>query len=383
MQDNVNQNMFDKAFVNASWVDMKEMLDKDIPVEVKPVNKTIVVLSTLLLLALMTIGYMFHIQSSSTPTAELTKERYIYKNIYINNPQHSDSKSITNQKTISKEYKQFNLSTTQTHSFDIENHEIKVSNFDPIIFQDNQSIIDDNNIAIQNLPILEAIDYSLVNESFGKIEFNQNPVNESKENINPNKVKYNLGLLSFISSNSNFSGYGFTTGVHLPLTKKIGIQTGLAVNFVSRNYLMFPFLPKNISNLKNYSPLDEEETYYDGLRSFKQIYLPVNLSYAITNVFSINSGFKFRYTYSQELDNLLETRASKTISNSQTVENTFFNNSNIGLSLGVNYQVSRNVNFILDSEWGMNSIINQSQFKQPNSNKYDLNLINLTTSISF
>ena len=47
MQDNADQHMFDKKFVNASWTDMKEMLDKDIPVVYTPMNKIIVALSSL------------------------------------------------------------------------------------------------------------------------------------------------------------------------------------------------------------------------------------------------------------------------------------------------------------------------------------------------
>jgi hypothetical protein len=382
MQDNANQHMFDKKFVNASWIDMKLMLDKDIPVVSTPINKVIVVLSTLLFISLFTIGYLVYNQTSNIPTAELTKEHYIYKNIYLN-----QDKDI-----LKTEYSKqtFEFTTPSLHN-KLSNFsgEASEKNYSASIVNNSHSLIDNQNAIAQNyllnkLPNLDQIITSLKPIDTNEIKLSENLAHKNSNNLNQkSKVKYNLGLLSFVSSNSNFSGYGFTTGVHLPISKRVGIQTGLAVNFVTRNFLVFPFFGKTTDNFKSLSPLDQEETYYDGLKSFKQIYLPVNLNYAISNALSINSGVKFRYTYSQEIDNILETRASKTISKSETVENAFFSNSNIGLSLGVNYQVNKNLNFILDSEWGMNSLINKDQFKNPSNDRYDLNLINLTTSISF
>ncbi len=382
MQDNANQHMFDKKFVNASWIDMKEMLDKNIPVATTPMNKVIVALSALLLISLITIGFLIYNQTSNIPTAELTKEHYIYQTIYLNQEKVNYKTDYTNQTFEFKGASSQKDLSNNSNLISEKKYNNSIIN-SPISFLDNQQVIAQNYL-INELPNLDQIITSLKPNGSDEIKLTENPKYENSKTFNQNsKVKYNLGLLSFMSSNSNFSGYGFTTGVHLPLSKRVGIQTGLAVNFVTRNFLIFPFFGKNTDNFKSLSPLDKEATYYDGLKSFKQIYLPVNLNYAISNVLSINSGVKFRYTYSQELDNILETRASKTISKSETVENAFFSNSNIGLSLGVNYQVNKNLNFILDSEWGMNSLINKDQFKHPTNDKYDLNLINLTTSISF
>lgn len=382
MQDNGNQNMFDKKFVDASWVDMKTLLDRDIPVPATPINKTIIALSTLLFISTITIAYLIYLQSVNIPTAELTKEHYIYKNIYLNENDNHKGLSFSSKVNIYSSVP-FSKSISSQNILDSK-HNLKDSDTENVILFSNNSNNTLKNKLINKLPQLNQLDLSLLNPISNTVninsEKNQNPTENS---INKNSIKYNLGLLSFVSSNTNFSGYGFTTGVHLPITKKIGIQTGLAVNFVSRDFLVLPFLPRNKQSLKSYSPLDEEETFYNGLKSFKQIYLPVNLSYSISNVFSINSGFKFRYTYSQDIDNVLESRASRSIPKNETVENAFFNNSNIGVSFGINYKVNKSLNLILDSEWGMNSLINKDQFKHPSSNPYDLNLINLTTRVSF
>jgi len=375
MQDSVNQHNFDKNFVNASWADMKQLLDNDIPVANKPVNKTVIGLASLLLFSIIIIGALIIKQNSVIPTVEATKEHYIYKTVYINQSHIKQDNDL-----IKTSFQLENKSVEGAN-----NSIIKVNHFYHNATKTNSLY---NNFEsqvnyINSLPELKSIVPSLSHKSekpeLSKSNFSTN----IKDSYSDKNIEYNLGLLSFISSNSNFSGYGFTTGVHLPISSKIGIQTGFAINFITRDFFVFPFLPKSSNNFKSISSLDNEETYYNGLKSFKQIYLPVNLSFEISNNFSVNSGVKFRYTYSQEIDALLESRASRNIPKSTTVENTFFSNSNIGLSFGFNYKVNPKLNLILDSEWGMSSLINKDQFKNPTNINYDLNLINLTTSFSF
>ena len=60
-----------------------------------------------------------------------------------------------------------------------------------------------------------------------------------------------------------------------------------------------------------------------------------------------------------------------------------FNNANIGISAGLSYDVNNNFSILIDSEWGLGSIINRAQLTNPNDVNYNLNLVNLTTNCKF
>ena len=385
MLDKRNQYNFDKKFVNSSWKEMKQMLDNDIPVPNNSSDKLVALLACLLVISSIAIAYLLYNKHSYIPATELIKEKIIYKNIYLDSPLSFDnSKATQSSLTLNNSENQFYYveSPISENKEKLDHVLIEHDMYNTALDKKNDHDFEHH---ISSLPRLD-LKQSFLKSDLKDINPGENIAIQKEVKEKKNKIGYSVGLLKFVSNNFDYSGYGFTSGINIPISKKLGLQTGLAINFVSREYFIFPILDKNNapSYTKAYADLNNESTYYDGLKSFKQIYVPLNISYKLNNALSVSSGVKLRYTYSEEIDNILKTRASKRIAKSETVANAFFNNTYVGLNAGISYKVNDRLNFMVDSEWGVTSIINQERFvRNPSSNNYDLNLINLTTNISF
>lgn len=385
MLDNQTQHSFDKSFVNASWKDLKQILDEDMPVTKSPNNHIIIILSILLFLSLSSIGYLLFEQTQEIPLTELIKEKIIYKEVIVEKVIEKPVDKLMNYGNLNHQYSTtYNTSNAKSPLDNkvLTNHQDLI-NIEPMstIVKNNENSI----LSIKEVAQLNSTKVALIASDNHFI-----PNSSVTETFTPKlndeilKVNYSLGLLTFISNNLDYSGYGFSSGIQIPLSKKFGLQTGFSINFVSRDFLFFPFFEQsNVNQSAGTADLNKERTYYDGLESFKQIFLPLNLNYNINKMLSFNSGLKFRYTYSKNINTLLKSRASKTLSKSKTVESTFFNHTNIGLTAGFTYKVNDKLNFIFDSEWGVRSLIKKNEFSNPSTINYDLNLINLTTNITF
>ncbi|MBT8234002.1 MAG: outer membrane beta-barrel protein [Saprospiraceae bacterium] len=382
MLDKETQHIFNKTFINNSWKSMKGRLDAEIPVAASKINKTILSLSALLFIFALSTGYLLFNKFNSTPIAQLTKETISYQKVYVEVPTIVEKEVIKYITPSAQQNIFYNTAGNQKKFFakPLEENDLN----------SNVTQLNSKSIQPQNLNDLSSINN--INQNEVETEENYLHIPFKVNNIEPlinkttsaRKLSYNIGLLSFVSHNLDYTGYGFTTGIKIPLSRKIGMSTGLAINFASRDFFIYPFIGKNQPNqLKGLSNLEDEATYYDGLKSFNQIYVPLDIHYNVSNLFSVSTGMKLRYTYNEDVDRLLKSRASKKISKTQTVENAFFNQTNIGFSAGITYKYNHRINFILDTEWGLSSIINKNQFYNPSTTKYDLNLINLTTNLTF
>ncbi|NNE15603.1 MAG: outer membrane beta-barrel protein [Saprospiraceae bacterium] len=382
MLDKETQHIFNKTFINNSWKSMKGRLDAEIPVAASKINKTILSLSALLFIFALSTGYLLFNKFNSTPIAQLTKETISYQKVYVEVPTIVEKEVIKYITPSAQQNIFYNAAGNQKKFFakPLEENDLN----------SNVTQLNSKSIQPQNLNDLSSINN--INQNEVETEENYLHIPFKVNNIEPlinkttsaRKLSYNIGLLSFVSHNLDYTGYGFTTGIKIPLSRKIGMSTGLAINFASRDFFIYPFIGKNQPNqLKGLSNLEDEATYYDGLKSFNQIYVPLDIHYNVSNLFSVSTGMKLRYTYNEDVDRLLKSRASKKISKTQTVENAFFNQTNIGFSAGITYKYNHRINFILDTEWGLSSIINKNQFYNPSTTKYDLNLINLTTNLTF
>ncbi len=400
MLDKRSKQDITKSFVHNSWKDMSGLLDKDLPVPPSQRNILATVLATLLLISVLAIGFLSYHLNDQIPTAELTKEKIIYKHIYLHHDLGAQPYYSLVQNTVNKVYSDENLqSFIADQSDNLYSRNILLSNsaFKPNSNEEGvQKLIDSKNIFENGNRIHFLSDNNRIEnlESLSsEIDLNnrlipQPTISKPHSVTSKRKAKYNLSLLTFATNNLDFTGYGLGSGIEIPLGKRLGITTGLAVNFVSRDHIIFPFFEKDNESeiFKSVADIDlkNQETFYSGLRSFKQIYLPLGISYQVNNFLALNSGVKFRYTYSENIDKTLLNKANRKLPSYASAENVFFNNTNIGLSAGISYKLSNNLSFNLDSEWGLSSLINRNNLNYPSDKrKYDLNLINLSTNFTF
>ena len=375
---------------------MSNLLDEKFPVQKNYDKQLLWLLSFLLVLAISAVVYLMTIHFNEIPVAQLTKEKIIYKPVYIDHYIQGTDDSDNTQETS---YAEANLasSNSDTKTSVTLYPEINTSSYltfvDYIKNQQFSSYLASQGVDYitplqelgpQSLQILEKATAS-GNELSDEQKTDSQPV------IDPyttkRKVKFNLGASAFVANGFDYSGYGLSSGVAFPIGKKIGINTGLGVNFVSRDYIILPFFQKDnqdqLLKSNEQANLESEETYYSGLRSFNQVYLPVNIQYNLNNKLSFNSGVNFRFTYSEQIDNVLAVQASRKLPKNENAKQVFFNNANIGISAGFGYIINNNLSINLDSEWGLNSLINNDRIKDPSNTKYDLNLINFRTNYTF
>ncbi|NNE27681.1 MAG: outer membrane beta-barrel protein [Saprospiraceae bacterium] len=361
---------------------MSKLLDEDLPTP-KNYDKTIIgVLIIALILAIASTTYLGIKLHNQTPIADIQNERLITKTVYKDNFIYPESSAIL----ASSAYRsQTTQKIMDEESAELSNQVYAGYNAKNDIQQSGpQTLMPHSAFYLEQIESLHPhVELEAYVPSAG--ETNEVVISDKKKT---KSTKYHLGLLAFTANNTDYTGHGITTGVEIPISKKWGINTGVAVNFVSRDHHFFPFFEKDVSDelFKSHQELDlkDQSTFYSGLRSFKQIYIPIGLSYNLNKALGFNTGMKFRYTYSEKLDKVLLNTASSKIPVYQDAENVFFNRTNIGLYAGVKYSVTNKVSFALDSEWGLSSIINRNSFEFPsNRTKYDLNLINLSTNITF
>lgn len=391
MLDKQEQNIITNNFVQKSWKNMSGLLDQEMPVPQKNSNGLLITLLALLILSLSGLGVLIYKQSQTIPIAGLNKERIIYQHIYLEQTEDKwlDNALVTSQDDTPDQKTVVNLVDDITqHNLSLEHD---YPNYGDLLFMTHgsRSHVGYSNIRTQIAPIETVASLDASNLTTSESEETL-PTLEGQPSELPDKRKteYNLSILTVAANDLDFTGYGFGSGVELPIGKRFGFTTGLAFNIISRDFTVFPFINNDDSgnSFKSASEIDlkEQETYYNGLRSFKQVYLPIGLTYKVNEAIAVNSGMRFRYTYSEKIDNILSNSVNRKLPTEDDPSNLFFNNTNIGLTAGFTYSLSDRLRFSLDSEWGLSSILNRTNFDYPsNRPKYDLNLLNLSTSYTF
>jgi len=381
-----DNHQFDQGFIDKQWTEMETLLDQSLPTKLaatKSNKSSIIILSLLLLLTTLSTIFYAYKYNTIEPVTELITEKVVYKNIVVEQPVEAEIAEITlpspspiknklypdsfveglinenaNLQKIIADYKATQLSKKTDASSQPVNH-----------FADAMD-------ALNTVPlILSEIEYSEEVES--GLYFDDNAFLIEEEG---RKTEYNVGVLASATTDLDYTGMGIVSGVRFPLGKKLGLNTGVAISYLDRDHLFIPDFIRGSS--ETLTDPKNAQTYYEGLKNLKQVYVPLNINYNLSDAWVINSGFKFRYTYSETVDEDLPLPSARPTRKPIENHESIFNNANIGLSAGLEYHLNTNFSLQLDSEWGMSSLINRSQFSTAQT-RYDLNMVNLSTHFKF
>ena len=384
MQDNPHTHI-EEGFVDRSWESMATALDKVLPVQSELVDRVAttnyknILLGLLLGILISIMGFSYYL-THQIPATQLTRETFIYKNIPVVSIESDKKQYIAagnkNNYNVNNGFSSDSLDFQENRRNNIS--KIGLSNKD---INPNKSVskkIADTNIE----PVskrLQYLDSHVAMDNMKSLSISTIQDDEASIDTPKRPIRYNLGLLTLVANALDYTGYGFSTGLDIPIGNKFAINTGLAVNFISRDYYFLPPIDRSVKALDK---IDTENTssYYQGLQSFNQIYFPLNFNYTLTKGLSINSGVKVRYTYSETINNELVVANNV---RSRVSESDYYSNTTIGFSAGFKYNLGSNFSILLDSEWGMGSLVDPTLFSAPKNRKYDLNMINFGTNYSF
>ena len=85
MLDNKGNHNITKSFVQNSWKDMANLLDKEMPTPPRRDKGLIMFLALLLLLTMGCLISLVYKQSQKIPVVNASKERIVYKHVYLDN----------------------------------------------------------------------------------------------------------------------------------------------------------------------------------------------------------------------------------------------------------------------------------------------------------
>lgn len=380
MRDN-RQDIFDKEFIDNQWATMEKLLDKKLPASkpAKDTKPTLIVLSLLLSTFIGSTLFFAYKYKSTIPTAALVKEHTVYKTKYVPETRISteapatgkvttkhklDSESTENRtaKKLINQVKEF--FSTELTAVEIGN-EIQTTTH-----QLQESIVAEE--SLQKLAALAAID---------RIESNVSSIPEDllleddtyvqpAQEVEKKKrsISYNVGVETLVSTDLDFTGLGIQSGLTIPVGSRMGINTGVAVNYITKDeYFVYP--------LHRNQPADPKAP---ELRNLRQVYIPVGLNYLLTKNIALNSGLRLRYTYSDEIDGQLAAKPTRAPIEQDA---SFLDNTNLGLTAGFMFRVNNNFSLLLNSEWKVQGIIGApTSLSDP---QFDSNIVNLTTSFTF
>ena len=194
------------------------------------------------------------------------------------------------------------------------------------------------------------------------------------------RLKFSLGVLANVTRDLEYTGLGLTSGLDLILSKRLSVNTGVGISYFSREGYFFPHVgqlrvPSETTSLA--------DVYYQGLRSFKQVYVPFHIDYALTKSLAITSGVRLRYTYDEDINRALPIPNATPTRGPVVGHEEIYNNTNLGFSAGVRYSFSPHFSILLDSEWGISNLLSKAQFTKPSEISQELNLINFRTNYTF
>ncbi len=375
--------VFDKEFIDNQWATMEKLLDKKLPVS-KPAQDTRL---TLLLLSMLltsfigsTIFYAYKYKTT-IPTVAVIKEHTVYKTKYIpdskvtleqptSDTHTSVASKIDNLKKQSTKKPQAKKLIEQVKDFfkpaltTLEYHEDIQAEQKSIVAEESLRMLAE----LAAIARIESSVMSLPEEStIQEEEFPTQPAEATSKK--KRTISYNVGVETLVSTDLDFTGLGVQSGLTIPVGNKLGINTGVAVNYITKDeYFVYP-LHRN----------QPAETKAPELRNLRQVYIPVGLNYSLTKNIALNSGLRVRYTYSDEVEGKISARPSRApISDNESI----LDNTNFGLTAGFAFRINNNFSLLLNSEWKVQSIIgtNPTPLTDP---KFDRNMVNLTTSFTF
>lgn len=387
MQDNTNDNI-NQEFTDQSWIKMRALLDKQLPVQSKSPDRKInslIGLCLFLLLALLGVGYLY---KTNPLIKEVIVEKIIYQPHYLPAVQSETKKEAkattylptrqnnSPQRIVTESITQPNLTVATTISrytrLDSGEHRQGESEEDGQL----QAAINSNDNVDQLKP-LASINTDIQALNLGDFELEleiDEPISEKRKR-RLNSVKFELGWLLSMTSDFQFTGVGLSSGVRLSLSDKLAINTGLGINTFSSDRRL-------LGERTNPQPQSLSELYYQGLKNFKQLYVPLSLDYNITKAIALSSGVRLRYTYSEELDPNIPIISQPGPSRRPVTEVSVFNNTNLGFSAGVKYRFNPHWSIFLDSEWGMTNLLKRADFGTTPL-QYEINVFNLRTNFTF
>lgn len=390
MQDNIDHN-FDQDFIDHNWMVMKEQLDRVKPVVAVPTsNWTVRTLSVLLLLSIVTTAFFAYKYKTVIPSAALIKERIIYQDRIV-------PVNVQNEQLDNKKFPIQNSSLSSSQN--VTNSKVNIlgggQNAD---LGDSRSFIQRNNLShtenvLENSQPRNASDLEKLENGLSFLDFETDQVlindNAVSATADPKrKIAYNVGVQTIVSHDRDYTGVGVQSGLEFPIGKKLGIATGIAVNYMTREHYFIPGLKERGNSDIQYPSglaqiIPNTDLYYNGLKTLKQVYLPVSLNYDLSNSLALNSGVRLRYTYKDDIESDLPAPPNSGRRAPNEDPSSVFSQTNIGVSAGVRFRLNTHFSILVDSEWGVSSLIRNSQLPSVNHSQHDLNMLNLTTSYTF
>ena len=380
---------YNEDYISKNWSQVAKRLDEVVPVAQPQRNNNkflLLFLSGLLVLSTGVASYFAFMYASHIPPAALIKEKIIYKDRVSLAPvqkRNQLNKDVSTASALASA-QLINSSNTGTYYFD----EVELySDLNRLTENEvNESDTPNNTKPLDYIGRISTKKVDMNNTSRTVHIINNESTND--DFIEDRNLDFHIAMQAIVSSDKDFTGVGFATGVDIPVGKRFGISTGLGVNVISReHYFVSPIdRGSSASKLPNAglaSPIPAgTDTYYNGLNSIKQVYLPVSLNYNLTNKIALNSGVRVRYTYSEDLDENLPGPVTRRVPITLAESESIFADTNLGISAGVTLRLNPHFSILLDGEWGVNRLISDPLI--PNFGEQpSLNLLNLTTSYKF
>ncbi len=382
MQDNYSQHEFDTAFIQKSWSELSDKLDSEMPVITPRSRKVAYILGVSQIVSLAVIAFLLYQSHQKVPYATVTKTQTVSENIPASTtPAQVRTETKTVTKYVPGPTKYLYINTADSFSTTTEEEVVPNSTTNNEALKAIDTYQRRNNYLFSKRNLSSQPDVNLAltyDDEFSK---------ESQlKNFFRNDVDFRIGILSSISNDFDFSGYGVVTSLQVAISDKLAISTGIGYNHLSRQFSFLPIFNKSRNSyaiIGRKVDLGNQTTYYKSLHDLKQIFIPISLNYYVSQKIALSSGVKFRHTFDSSVNGNLKSELKQSISTIKNPETLFFNDTNFGLSLGINYSLSQRITLQLDSEIGFNSIINTNQFDSAPQSRYDLQLINFTTNYSF
>ncbi len=380
---------YNEDYVSKNWSQVAKRLDEVVPVAQPQRNNNkflLLFLSALLVLSTGVASYFAFMYASHIPPAALIKEKIIYKDRVSLAPvqkRNQLNKDVSTASALASA-QLINSSNTGTYYFD----EVELySDLNRLTENEvNESDTQNNTKPLDYIGRISTQKVNMNNTS-RTVHIINNESNDDTH-IEDRNLDFNIALQAIVTTDKDFTGVGFATGVDIPVGKRFGISTGLGVNVLSREHYFVSTIDRgnSASKLPNAglaSPIPVgTDTYYNGLNSIKQVYLPVSLNYNLTNKIVLNSGVRVRYTYSEDLDENLPGPVTRRVPITLAESESIFADTNLGISAGVTLRLNPHFSILLDGEWGVNRLISDPII--PNFGEQpSLNLLNLTTSYKF
>ena len=380
---------YNEDYISENWSQVAKRLDEVVPVAQPQRNNNkflLLFLSALLVLSTGVASYFAFMYASHIPPAALIKEKIIYKDRVSLAPvqkRNQLNKDVSTASALASA-QLINSSNAGTYYFD----EVELySDLNRLTENEvNESDTQNNTKPLDYIGRISTKKVDMNNTSRTVHIVNNESTND--DFIEDRNLDFHIAMQAIVTTDKDFTGVGFATGVDIPVGKRFGISTGLGVNVISReHYFVSPIdRGSSASKLPNAglaSPIPAgTDTYYNGLNSIKQVYLPVSLNYNLTNKIVLNSGVRVRYTYSEDLDENLPGPVTRRVPITLAESESIFADTNLGISAGVTLRLNPHFSILLDGEWGVNRLISDPLI--PNFGEQpSLNLLNLTTSYKF